>query len=267
MQIEERIDTFESHELEWMPQNLKNLFREILSWEQEMIGVYQAAAPLVQNWLRETQAGGILDLCSGAGGPGVTLLNAVNASGTGKIRLKLTDLYPATEVYARLAGEGRGLISYAAESFDATNSHVDPKFPVRTLLSAFHHFSPQFARKILADAVKNSNGICIMDPFQRDWAHLFAVSFGAAAGSLVYPLLKQRTPLAFAACNLSPVMGSMFLWDGFASVLRGYTPDELLQLTQVPECAEFTWEAGTWQYPAGLPVGGMTGVYLIGKRR
>ena len=267
MQIAERIDTFESHELEWMPQNLKNLFREILSWEQEMIGVYQAAAPLVQTWLNETQAGGILDLCSGAGGPGVTLLNAVNASGTGKIRLKLTDLYPATEVYARLAGEGRGLISYAAESFDATNSHVDPEFPVRTLLSAFHHFSPQFARKILADAVKNSNGICIMDPFQRDWAHLMAVSLGAAAGSMVYPLLKQRTPLAFAACNLSPVMGTMFLWDGFASVLRGYTPDELLQLTQIPECAAFTWEAGTWQYPAGLPVGGMTGVYLIGKRR
>ena len=267
MQIAERIDTFESHELEWMPQDLKNLFREILSWEQETIGVYQAAAPLVQSWLADTKADGILDLCSGAGGPGVTLLKAVNASGSGNIRLKLTDLYPANEIYARLARENPGRVSYVAESFDATNSHVDPQYPVRTLLSAFHHFSPEFARKILADAVKNSNGICIMDPFQRDWLHLLAVPFGSVAGAAVFPLLKQRTMFAFAACNLTPLMGSMFFWDGMASVLRGYTPDELLQLIQIPECAEFTWESGTWQYPSGLAIGGMTGVYLMGKRR
>ncbi len=267
MQIAERIDTFETHELEWVPQDLKNLFREILSWEQDLIGVYQAAAPIVKDWLGETKAGGILDLCSGAGGPGVTLINAINSSPAGQIRLKLTDLYPATEVYTRLAHENPGRISYAAESFDATNSHVDTEFPVRTLLSAFHHFSPEFARKILADAVKNSNGICIMDPFQRDWQHLLAVPFGTTAGTAIFPLLRQRTPLAFALCNLSPVMASMFLWDSIASVLRGYTPDELLLLTQIPECAAFTWQAGTWQYPAGLPFAGMTGVYLIGKRR
>lgn len=267
MQIAERIDTFESHELDWVPIELKTLFREILSWEQDLIGVYDAAAPIVGDWLATTGAGGILDLCSGAGGPGLTLLNAVNASGSKKIRMKLTDLYPATDVYQRLAAENPGKIVYEADGFDATNSHRDQDFPVRTLLSAFHHFSPQFARKILIDAVKNSNGICIMDPFQRDVRHLLSVPFGAIAGSLVFPILKKRTALAFAACNFSPLMASMFLWDSFASVLRGYTPDELLLLTQIPECAEFAWESGTWQYPKGIPLGGLTGVYLIGTRR
>lgn len=267
MKIANRIDTFESHELDWVPIELKTLFREILSWEQDMIGAYQAAAPIVTDWLAATRADGILDLCSGAGGPGLTLLRAVKAQGLKKIRMKLTDLYPATAVYERLAAENPGNISYEAERFDATNSHSDAEFPVRTLLSAFHHFSPQFAQKILVDAVKNSTGICIMDPFQRDWMHLLAVPIGAAAGTAIYPLLKQRTALAFAACNLSPLMASMFLWDGLASVLRGYTPDELIRLTQIPECAAFRWESGTWQYPVGVPFPGLTGVYLLGTRR
>lgn len=266
MQIAQRIDTFESHELEWVPLEVKTLFREILSWEQEIGGVYHAAAPIVSQWMSETGASGILDLCSGAGGPGVTLLKAMRDSGAGNIRLKLTDLYPANDVYENLAAANTG-VTYEAASFDATNSHVDADFPVRTLLSAFHHFPPDFARRILADAVKNSDGICIMDPFQRDWFHLLAVPFGTTPGTAIYPLLKKRTPLAFALCNLSPIMAGMFFWDSIASVLRGYTAAELLELTNTPECAAFRWETGTWSYPAGLPVPRPTGVYLLGKRR
>lgn len=202
-----RIDTFESHELSWVPDDLKVLFREILSWTQDIGGVYAAALPIVRRWFQATGAEGILDLCSGAGGPGVTLLNAMRADNL-KVKMKLTDLYPANEVYANLKLQYPGILQFESASTDATNSRRDADYPVRSLLSAFHHFSPNLARKILVDAAKNS--------------------------------------------------------DGIASVLRGYTPDELLSLADVPECRSFVWQAGTWNY---LPGTGLSGVYLIGRRK
>lgn len=264
MTLPQRIDTFESHELAWMPDELKVLFREILSWVQATGGVYSSAAPIVRDWLGKTGASAILDLCSGAGGPGVTLVNAMRQEGLSAAKIKLTDLYPATDVYAKLAAENPGVVSYAAQSFDATNSRRDDEYRVRTLLSAFHHFSPEFAQKILADAAQNSDGICIMDPFSRDLWHLLSVPVGATLGTQVYPLLNDRSPFAVAMCNLTPVIPAMFIWDSIASVLRGYTPDELLALTRIPQCDAFVWQAGTWEY---LPGTGLRGVYLTGYRK
>jgi hypothetical protein len=258
-----RIDTFESHELDWMPDRLKVLFREILSWTQDVGGVYAAALPIIRPWLGATGATGILDLCSGAGGPGVTLLKALGAAGL-PVKLKLTDLYPANDVYAQLATAHAGRLFYESASTDARSSRRDENFSVRTLLSAFHHFSPEFARKILIDAARNSDGICIMDPFQRDLWHLLSVPIGATLSTQIYPLLMQRTAFAFAMCNLTPVIPAMFFWDSIASVMRGYTPDELLNLADVPECRSFLWQAGTWNY---LPGTGLSGVYLVGRRR
>jgi len=262
--IPQRIDTFESHELGFMPDALKVLFREILSWQQEMGGVYAAAVPVVSEWLKRTGATSILDLCSGAGGPGITLVKALRAGGVPSAKIKLTDLYPATEVYTRLQAEYGEFVSFEAASVDATNSRRDETYRVRTLLSAFHHFSPQFAQKILADAAQNSDGICIMDPFHRDWWHLLAVPIGTSLGTQFYPLIRDRSPFAVAMCNLTPVIPAMFFWDSIASVLRGYTEDELMALTRIPECAAFNWASGTWSYLPGM---GLKGVYLTGVRK
>lgn len=264
MYLPQRIDTFESHELSWMPDALKVLFREILSWQQDLGGVYAAAVPVVADWLDRTGANAILDLCSGAGGPGITLVKALREGGVPSAKIKLTDLYPATDVYARLKAEHAEFVTYEAMSVDATNSRRDDTFRVRTLLSAFHHFSPQSAQKILADAAQNSDGICIMDPFHRDWWHLLSVPIGTTFGTQFYPLLRDRSPFAIAMCNLTPVMPAMFFWDSIASVLRGYTEDELLALTRIPECEAFAWRAGSWSY---LPGTGLKGVYLTGWRQ
>ncbi|MBV6492974.1 MAG: hypothetical protein LDLANPLL_00981 [Turneriella sp.] len=266
MQIPKRIDTFELHEEPWMNDTLKALFREILSWEEDFIGAYSAATPILQQFLRTTKASGILDLCSGAGGPAVNLLNVLPENEAQNVRIKLSDLYPPVHIYEKLSQKYTGRLFYEKESFDATHSVRDTAFPVRTLLSAFHHFSPKLARKILIDAVRYSDGICIMDPFHRDLWHLAAVPMGTVAGCIAYPFIKNPTPLAFAACNLTPLMGSMFFWDGFASVLRGYTERELLDLVDIPECAAFRWETGTWSYPTSLPLGQLKGIYLVGYR-
>ncbi|GAB4421957.1 MAG: hypothetical protein OHK0011_00160 [Turneriella sp.] len=262
--LPQRIDTFESHELPWMPDELKVLFREILSWQQDLGNVYASAVPVVSAWLKRTGATSILDLCSGAGGPGVTLVKALREGGVPSARIKLTDLYPATDVYGRLRAANKEFVTYEEASVDATNSRRDDEFRVRTLLSAFHHFSPPFAQRILADAAQNSDGICIMDPFHRDLWHLLSVPIGTTLGTQFYPLVRDRSPFAFAMCNLTPVIPAMFFWDSIASVLRGYSEDELLALTRIPECDAFEWRVGSWSY---LPGTGLKGVYLLGWRK
>ncbi len=262
-EIPQRIDTFESHELEWVPQPIKVLFREILSWEQDLIGVYRSALPVVRTWLEKTQATAILDLCSGAGGPALTLLKALQGGGLRDVKIKLTDLYPASEVYAKLVSENAGL-SFEAESYNAMQSTKEETFRVRTLLSAFHHFSPEAAQKILIDAAQQSDGILIMDPFSRDLWHLLSIPVGTTLGTRIYPLLKDNSLFTWAVTYLVPILPAMYVWDSMASVLRGYTPDELIALTQTPECAAFEWYTGTWDY---LPLAGLKGVYLAGYRK
>lgn len=257
-----RLHLIEWHEQPWMPEILKGLFRDLLAWIQHATGVYANAVPVARRWLDSTGAEGYLDLCSGSGGPAVTLAEALAADGR-RPKVRFSDLYPQRARYAEHERQWPEHFSHEPEPFDATASGgVKAVLRARTVLSAFHHFPPDLARAVMADAAANADGLCVMEPFRRDWLHLLMIPQSALL-TILFPLLGG-SPLKtrLAAVLFLPVLLAIMAFDGAVSVLRCHNPDELLALAADPRCAAFEWEAGHWPH-----MGILKGTYLIGVRK
>ncbi len=251
----------ELHEQPWVPAGIRNVFRDALSGTQRLAGVYEGIAPRVVEWLNEIDADGVLDLCSGSGGPAMTLADQAESAGR-RPRVRLSDLFPDVERFEQLARTAAtGDVTFEAEPLDATASVRMEDFPARTILAAFHHFEPELARRVLADAARNSDGIAILEPFRRDWWHALTFA-GLGPLSFIYPFIDGFTWRRFLWCTALPVIVPMFAIDSTVSVLRCYSPEELLELVDQPDCEAFDWQVGHWRY---LLV--FQGTYLIGQRR
>jgi hypothetical protein len=136
-------------------------------------------------------------------------------------------------------------ISYHPHAVDATNVPHELG-GVRTMFNAFHHFSPDAARRILGDAVRKRRPIAIFEG-----ANSRAIAL--AAMPLQLPLILLLTPLVppFRWSRLVftyaiPLIPLLILFDGTMSFLRLYLADELRELVDtVPEHETFDWDIGS----------------------
>jgi hypothetical protein len=123
----------------------------------------------------------------------------------------------------------------------------------RTMFTAFHHSTPEAARAILADAVRNRQGIGIFETTERSArclaATLFAPLILLAATPFIRPFRWSRLLWTY----LVPLVPVLVLWDGLVSCLRSYTPDEMRALA-AGLADDYDWEAGQLTGPAPIPV-------------
>jgi len=131
----------------------------------------------------------------------------------------------------------------------------------RTLFSSFHHFSPDQARSILADAVSKRQGIAIAESTQR---HVLTLSYMLVTPVLVWmatPFYRNFSWRRVFWTYCLPIIPLVVLFDGLVSCMRTYTPDELQGLVAgIPENDAFDWDIGLIRIGI-LPVGV---TYLIG---
>jgi hypothetical protein len=112
----------------------------------------------------------------------------------------------------------------------------EPLAGFRTIFLALHHFTPVDAGAILASAVRAGEGIAVVE--------------GAS-----------RSPAGLAAMAAAPLA---VLFDGVVSVLRIYTPEEMLAMSAgAPGAEAYDWTTGLMEV-TGAPVGWP---YLIGVPR
>jgi hypothetical protein len=111
------------------------------------------------------------------------------------------------------------------------------------MINAFHHFPPELARGILADAVASSSGIFIAEAWDRNplrFATFMPIGSLALAAN---PFLSTRDRLLKALLTFaSPVVVAASLWDGLVSTMRTYERDELEAMV-APLGDRFVW---TW---------------------
>src|SRR5436190_18814208 len=139
-----RLHLVEIHDLAACPASLRDALTDFLAFSVNLAGAYDPAGPLLRRALERSGARRILDLCSGAGGPWHRLASEVG------VPVLLTDLYPHQD--------GTGALPLHPEPVDAraVPTELDG---FRTIFTAFHHFQPEAARAILADAVERRQGI------------------------------------------------------------------------------------------------------------
>lgn len=240
-----RLHLVEIHDLPACPSSLRDALTDFLAFSLSLARAYEPAGPLLRSAVARTRARRVIDLCSGAGGPWSELSSKVG------VPVILTDLYPHRE-----AGQAGGLPVHP-EPVDAraVPAGLDG---FRTIFTAFHHFRPDEARAILADAVAKRQGIAVFEAARRAPWEILVVALTWLGVLLAEPFIRPWRWSRFFWTYLPPVLPLVGTFDGLVSCLRAYSPTELRELVRGLE--SYDWEIGDIR-------GGwspLRGTYLIG---
>lgn len=236
---------FEIHELPGCPDLFRRIATDYLRSVGEIFRAFEPITPLLKGALVASGSRTVVDLCSGGGGPVVSLAERASAELAEPVDVVLTDLYPNQRAFAWASGRSKGRVRGEQGSVDARR--VPERLEgVRTLFDAFHHFQPADAKKILADAAQRRTPILVVEATER--------SVGAIVGMvLVVPLLVLLLtpfvrPFSFwrlVFTYVIPIAVPLIVFDGVVSCLRSYTQAELKVLTEGLENEAYRFHVGT----------------------
>ena len=245
----------EIHDNPAFPPLLRDLFTDALQSLWSFSNSYGAIVPRLRSVLDQLDNSQILDLCSGAGGPLITLAPLLQPAASPTIYICLTDKYPNIEAFQRAALDST--FSYESRPIDAAQVPAD--LPgLRTIFSSFHHFGPAEARNILADAFHQRRAIAIFE--------LANPAFKTMLVSCTIPFLAMFLTLRMRPFRWSrlfftfviPIIPFTLLFDGVISCLRAYSQQELHALVEGLSAPTYQWQIGE-DRSGLLPV-----TYLIG---
>ncbi len=249
---------FEWEDQPWFPSFLRQYMMDFLRFVLNTGNLYQPVTPILLYALQQSGSTCIIDLCSGGGGA-VQSIQKNMEQATGKtVPFVLTDLYP-TLSYSIYSEKNKNAISYYKDPVDATL--VPSRLRgFRTIFSGFHHFDEPTAKKVLQNAVDNRQGIAIFDGGNRGIGFILLILFFHPIAFLLFtPFIK---PFSLRRClftYLIPVVPLCTIWDGIASALRLYMPDELMALAKNTESSNYLWQSGFITNQLGLRIAYLTG--------
>ena len=254
-----RLHLFEIHDQDWCPASLRDGATDFLQFLAHIANSYGPVAHRLRSALEQAGARRIVDLCAGAGGPWLKLQSSVTSVDGSPTPVLLTDLFPNLEAMERMRVRSGGLVDFHTTPVDATET-PDELEGFRTLFASFHHFKPQEARKILADAVRHGQGVGVFEMTHRS---LVAVGVMGLAPLLVLVCAPFVRPFRWSRLLWTypvPILPLLALFDGVVSCLRTYSPAELEALTEGLDEGGYVWEFGEEHSgPGPVPV-----TYLIG---
>jgi len=247
-----RIQFFEWNDQPWLPETLRRSATEYLATMLDIGRPFSALAPKLAGLLGR-HGDRVIDLAAGGAGPWGTLRDEVTTARGGRAPdVTLTDLYPN----ARAARRG---LSYEPAAVDA-RAVPARLVGVRTMFDGLHHFAPDEARAVLADACRNHAPILVADATNRRLVVVLAsLVLVPLFVLLVTPFVRPLSGWRLLFTYVVPVLPLLITWDGVVSCLRTYTPDELRALTA--RLDGFSWETGE------LRTRGAIVTYLIGEPR
>ena len=254
-----RLHLIEIHEQGWCPGAVRKAETDYLQFTIAATKPYAAMVPILASALQRTGTQQVLDLCSGAAGPWLWLHPVLAERGV-NVSVCLTDKYPNREAFGGASRPTAQAITYHPEPVDATR--VPGELPgFRTMFTAFHHFRPEQARAVLADAVRQRQGIAVFEATQRDALALVLTLLVVPLMVLfMTPFIRPFRWSRLLWTYLVPVLPIVTLFDGLVSCLRTYSVQELRDLTAPLDANDYCWDIGTVKGKmAPIPV-----TYLIG---
>ena len=247
-----RAQLFEFNDERWVPTSLRDAIVETLSRSLRWGGFLRPLAPVLDAFLSASGKHEVLDLCAGAGGPALILIREAERLGLHPPRFLMTDLYPRVSSWTHAREQRPANIDFVADSVDATQ--IPPLLShgrVRTIINAFHHFSPELAQAILRDAVESQAPIFISECFERDPRGALPLIPIGIPSLLATPLFSPRDRFAKALWTwLTPIGLATGSWDAIISTLRVYSESDLRDLV-APFGDDYEWQYGTYDYPFG----------------
>jgi len=246
-----RLHLFEFEDQAWLPVALRDFMTDFL---RVVFSTLSSRVSLEALLVKLLDAGGtdrIVDLASGGGGPIVAVRQRLETEFGREVQILLTDKYPNIEALEAARDAGRGAIDYHRESLDAkaVPKHIEG---IRTVFTAFHHFPPEDAQLILADASACRRPIAVFEATERTVGMLLITMLVPVLVWIATPFMRPFRPSRWLLTYLLPVVPLLSLWDGLVSCLRTYSPRELEEMAASVGAEDWTWEAG-YLPVAGLP--------------
>jgi len=238
---------------------MRDAITDYLHHAQNIFQPYLAIVPLLRQAIKRAGTTHIVDLCSGAAGSWLHLLPALRTAGSA-ITVQMTDKFVNRAALIHACAQLPGELTFFPQPVDAT-AMPESFDGFRTVFSAFHHFPPDQAREILADAVRHGQGIGIFEFTQRSYLGLRRA---AAILPLIFFWAPRIRPFRWSRLLLTwliPIMPPILMFDSLVSSLRTYTPDELRGLARDADPGNsYVWETG--EIPAEQSTVPIT--YLLG---
>jgi hypothetical protein len=263
-----RAHLFEWEDQPWLPSVFRDFITDQLRFshgEAMRSPINSAIAQRLKTLLEQTGSERIVDLCSGAGGPVVQIGRLLHDELKSPADIVLTDLYPNAAAFARITSETGGRIKVRLEPTSALDVPTELT-GVRTIFTAFHHFKPEQARLILADAIRKRAPIAVFEPLERTVRMVLLVGVMSFLRGFTHThRIGALTPSRILFSYIIPVAPAMFGWDGAISALRSYTAGELRELAASVDQGTYAWESGRFEVDG--PFGKMPTTYLIGVPR
>jgi hypothetical protein len=255
-----RLRLFEFEDLPWFPAVIRAGMMDYLRFMISALGTYRPIAPLLADGLARTGQTHLLELGAGAGGGTETVLAALRTHGQPAATITLTDLYPQPAAWADIAQHTHGIINFEANPVNAL-AVPEHLAGFRVIFSAFHHFPPAAAEAMLRDAVRAGTGIGVFEGAGKHWGELLlACTLLPVAQLLLTPFFRPFRLSRLVFTYLIPLIPLCTIWDGAVSILRLYSPAELLALARVADpSGHFSWQAGKKRHWWGPQV-----TYLVG---
>jgi hypothetical protein len=253
-----RLHLVEVEDLAWFPASLRDLMTEMLRGLSLHFRQHEALAPLLKQTLEQLGTSEIVDLCSGAGGVLPEIQRELHALGCA-VSVTFTDRYPNAKALSHACGARPESLRYIAEPVDAGDLPRDMR-GLRTLFTSFHHFKPELARAILADAHAQRAGIAVFEFTERTPRACFRMLFTPLACWVLTPRVQPRSARRLFWTYVLPIVPFALTWDGMISNLRTYSLPELEQLVAPLQSPDYSWRIGQlsaygqrYSYVIGLP--------------
>jgi hypothetical protein len=242
------IHLFEFTDQSWCPHILRQYMTDYLHFVIVKARIYEPAINILADIIKNSGTDEILDLCSGSGG-GVDLIQKELSNKFGRvIKVTLSDKFPSLPLYEEMKRISNGGVYYITESIDARNVPHNIK-GIRTLFSSFHHFKPENAYSIIEDAVRNKKPICIFEGVGKTLIDFLGILlFTFIIFLITTPFYKPFSLNRLLLTYIIPVVPIMTLWDGLVSILRMYTPNDMMEMAKKISAASqtenYVWNAG-----------------------
>lgn len=256
---------FEWEDQPWLPNVLRDFITDHLQYAMHRGKIFDPAVPLLHRALAAMGETQIVDLCSGGGGPYPELARKIQQDTGVPVHVTLTDLFPNADAITRIEAKSGGQVSYRSESTSAFDVPAELT-GVRTMYAALHHFRPEDARRLLADAAAKRRAIGAFEPLERDFKSMFrmgllAIISGFLITHRVGPLTLSRALLTYVL----PIAPLLFAWDSVVSSFRTYSPEELRAMTAGLGGDGYSWDIG--QLDVQTRVGPFKVTYVLGMPR
>ncbi len=237
-----RMQLFELVDLAWLPDSLRDAGTDFLRTVMGLAKPYAQVVPRLAEAVRASGSTSIIDLCSGGGGPIAHVRKGLVAAGC-DVPVTMSDIYPNPKAFAYVQRQAGGGVDFVAEPVDGT---AVPKHLTgfRTLFTAFHHFPPQYATGILQDAVDQRRGIGIFELTERGPASFVIPFVNILLVLVIAPFTRPFRWSRLFWTYLPPVAPLYVWWDGFASIFRSYTLDELRAMVDGLAPNDYVWQIG-----------------------